>query len=123
MRKESVKHQINADLTGYFEQARREKCPPSMKEGLYQRIGMSKESNGFAQNWLKPAMAFSFVALAASGFLWQHNQDQKLLQAEYEMQVAMHYMQRISNKTLSDVNTHGIKPAIIVPITKSMAKI
>ena len=123
MRKESINQQINSDLTDYFEQARRQKCPPSMKQGLYQRIGMAKEQNSLMQTWFKPAMAFSFAALAVSGLLWQHNQDQKLLAAEQEMQLAMHYMQRISNKTLSDVNTHGIKPAIIVPITKSMAKI
>ena len=123
MRKESINQQINADLTDYFERARRKPCPPSMKQGLYQRIGLSKTKNTFMQTWLKPAMAFSFVAMATGGLLWQHNQDQKLLAAEQEMQLAMHYMQKISNKTLGDVNTHGIKPAIIVPLTKSMAKI
>lgn len=123
MRKESINQQINADLTDYFEQARRQPCPPSMKRGLYQRIGLSKNQNSFMQQWLKPAMAFSFVAMIASGLLWQHNQDQKLLQAEHELQLAMHYMQKVSNKTLGDVNTHGIKPAIIVPLSKSMAKI
>lgn len=119
MRKDSVKQQINAELTGYFEHARRHKCPPSMKKHLYQRIGLSQQSM-----WLKPAMAFSFVALTVSGFVWHnHSQHQKLLQAEHDLQVAMHYMQKVSNKTLSGVSTHGIKPAIIVPLTKSMAKI
>ncbi|WP_154222735.1 hypothetical protein [Marinicella rhabdoformis] len=123
MRKESIDQQINADLTDYFEQARRQQCPPSMKQGLYQRIGVTKTKSTFMQTWFKPAMAFSFVTLATGGLLWQHHQDQKLLAAEQEMQLAMHYMQKISNKTLGDVNTHGIKPAIIVPLTKSMAKI
>lgn len=123
MRKESIDQQINADLADYFEKAKGHKCPPSMKQGLYQRIGLEKERNHFMHSWFKPAMAFSFVALTVSGLMWQHNQDQKLIQAEQEMQIAMHYMQKISNKTLGDVSTHGIKPGIIVPLTKSMAKI
>lgn len=119
MRKDSIEQQINAELTGYFEQARRYQCPSSMKKNLYQKVGISQ-----GNLWLKPAMAFSFMAVVLSGVLWHnHNQQQQLLQAERDMQVAMHYMQKVSNKTLSGVNTHGIKPAIIVPISKSMAKI
>ncbi|TDR23419.1 hypothetical protein [Marinicella litoralis] len=121
MREQSVEKQVTEELTEYFEQARQLKCPPSMKKKLYAQIGINK-----SWSWVQPAMAFSFVAISALGLVW-HNQNQirqlELAQAERDMQIAMHYMQKISEKTLEDTNTHGIKPAIIVPVSKSMAQI
>jgi len=120
MRKQRVENQVTEELTHYFEQARKLKCPPSMKRSLYQQIGLNQT------RWLRPAMAFSFVAVFSLGLIWQsHNQYQQdqLAAAERDMQIAMHYMQKISAKTLEGANTHGIKPAIIVPIFKSMAQI
>lgn len=119
MRKQSVEKQVSEELTSYFEQARQVKCPPSMKQNLYARIGLEK-----SYQWLKPAMAFSFVALASVGLVWHHQHQQlQMEQAEREMQIAMHYMQKISVKALEDTNTLGIKPGIIVPVSKSMAQI
>ncbi len=119
MHKQSVEKQVSEELTAYFEQARQAKCPPSMKQNLYAKVGLS----GSAQ-WFKPAMAFSFVALCSLGLVW-HNQHQQhqLEQAERDMQIAMHYMQKVSEKTLEDTNTLGIKPGIIVPVSKSMSQI
>ncbi len=118
MRNKLIKQQIKSELADYFDQASKRRCPPSMKQELYERIGIDHNT------WFKPAMAFSFVAIAASGLIWhEHSQEQKLLTAQHDLEVAMHYMQKVSNKTLSGVNTHGIKPAIIVPISKSIAKI
>ncbi|VAW43726.1 hypothetical protein MNBD_GAMMA02-1010 [hydrothermal vent metagenome] len=136
MRKHRVENQVTEELTHYFEQARKLKCPPSMKQNLYQKIGINRGANWRSShwrhanwrhaNWLRPAAAFSFVAVFSLGLVWQnHNQIQQdqLATAERDMQIAMHYMQKISAKTLRDVNTHGIKPAIIVPVSKSMARI
>ncbi len=121
MREQSVEKQVTEELTNYFEQARQVKCPPSMKKNLYAQVGLNS-----TRRWLQPAMAFSFVAISALGLVW-HNQNQihqaELAQAERDMQIAMHYMQKISEKTLEETNTHGIKPAIIVPVSKSMAQI
>ncbi len=121
MRKQSIENQVAEELTHYFEQTRKVKCPPSMKQNLYREIGINQ-----GYSWLKPAMAFAFVAVFSLGlFLQNHSQIQQkqLAAAERDMQIAMHYMQKISAKTLEDANTHGIKPAIIVPVSKSMAQI
>ena len=126
MRKHRVENQVTEELTHYFEQARKLKCPPSMKQNLYQKIGINRGTNWRHANWFRPAVAFSFVAVFSLGLVWQnHNQikQDQLATAERDMQIAMHYMQKISAKTLRDVNTHGIKPAIIVPVSKSMAQI
>ena len=126
MRKQKTKKQVNVELAQYFEQAKKVKCPTSMKQNLYQQLGINstkKRKNSF---WLKPTLAFSFVAVFSIGLVWQHRSqtEQDLLAtAERDMQIAMHYMQKISAKTLQDANTHGIKPAIIVPVSKSMAQI
>lgn len=119
MREQSVEKQVSEELTSYFEQARQIKCPPSMKQNLYANIGL----NGKSQ-WLRPAMAFSFVALCSVGLIWhnQHQQNQ-LEEAQRDMQIAMHYMQKVSEKALEDTHSLGIKPGIIVPISKSMAQI
>ncbi len=125
MRKQTIEQQVSAELTDYFEQARSVKCPPSMKQNLYAQLGIDHKS-WWHSNWFKPALAFSFVAVFALGLVWQNNQhlqQEQLAAAERDMQIAMHYMQKISAKTLEDANTHGIKPAIIVPVSKSMAQI
>ncbi len=126
MRKQREESQVNHELAQYFEQARKVKCPPSMKQNLYQQIGLNPFGRLSGSPWFKPALAFSFVAVFSLGLVWQNqNQIQKnqLAVAERDMQLAMHYMQKISAKTLEGANTHGIKPAIIIPVSKSMAQI
>jgi len=119
MREQSVEQQVSEELTNYFEQARQVKCPPSMKQNLYQHLGLNR-----TYKWFQPALAFSMVAVCSLGLVWHHQKQQdQLEQAERDMQIAMHYMQKISEKTLEDTNTLGIKPAIIVPVSKSMAQI
>ncbi len=119
MRKQSIEQQVSAELTSYFEQARNVKCPPSMKQGLYEKVGLSKTAN-----WWQPAMAFSMVAVMALGMVWHnHKQEQQLMAAERDLQIALHYMQKVSSKALEDTHTLGIKPGIIVPVSKSMAQI
>lgn len=124
MRKQNIEQQVTAELTDYFEQARKVKCPPSMQQNLYAQLGID-QNRWWQSNWAKPAMAFSFMAVFALGLVWQNKQQLKqeqLAAAERDMQIAMHYMQKISEKTLEDANSHGIKPAIIVPVSKSMSQ-
>ena len=123
MRKQNIEQQITAELTDYFEQARQVKCPPSMKQKLYAQVGHGQKSF-WQSSWFQPAMAFSLVAVFSLGLIWQNDQqfEQQLAAAERDMQIAMHYMQKVSEKTLQDANTHGIKPAIIVPVSKSMSQ-
>ena len=125
MRRQNKKNQLDKELSQYFEQARHEKCPPGMKKSLYQKIGINSGVDWYHANWFKPALAFSFVAVFSLGLVWQNHhqvQQDKLASAQRDMEIAMHYMQKISNKTLEDVNTHGIKPAIIVPVSKSISQ-
>ena len=119
MREQSVEKQVSEELTNYFERARQVKCPPGMKKKLYERIGIKKK-----MSWWQPVMAFSLLAVCSLSLVWQHqNQKSQIAQAERDMQIAMYYMQKISEKTLDETNTHGIVPAIIVPVSKSMAQI
>ncbi|MCX7552414.1 hypothetical protein OS175_00865 [Marinicella sp. S1101] len=125
MRKQNIEQQVSAELTDYFEQARKVKCPPSMQRKLFVRLGITPRKNWWQSSWFQPVLAFSFVAVFSLGLVWHQNQQfqqQQLADAERDMQIAMHYMQKVSTKTLEDVNTHGIKPAIIVPVSKSMSQ-
>jgi len=119
MKHKAVEQQINLELTDYFDKARAIKCPPSMKTGLYQFIGLS----GHKINW-RPVMAFCLLFVVIGGISWQQFSTNKMnLQAEKDMQIAMHYIEKIGFKAFSEVNSHGIRPAIIFPLAKSMAKI
>ncbi|MCF6300071.1 MAG: hypothetical protein L3J52_02970 [Proteobacteria bacterium] len=119
MKHKAVEQQINLELADYFDKARTIKCPSSMKTGLYQRIGFSRRMI----NW-RPVMAFCLVFVVIGGISWQQfSTNQKNLQAEQDMRIAMHYIEKIGFKAFSEVNSHGIRPAIIYPLSKTMAKI
>ncbi len=116
------KHRLDTDrrIEAYFAKARSARVSGGFKQKLYARIGLA--DNGWAGRSL---MAFSVAAVLVTGLVMQqqHARNEQLQQAEREMQIAMHYMQQIGFKTLSEVNNHGIKPAIIKPVSKTMAQI
>lgn len=112
--------QLNRQMAAYFAQAAKNRCPEGMQTKLYQQLGIAKQKP--LQQWLKPIAALSIAVCICSTILWQQHQSQQRQQAQQDMQIAMHYMQKISSKTLLKANSQGIKPAIIVPIYKSMAK-
>ena len=123
MRKDLDKR-IESDLSEYFEQAKQLRCPPSMKKGLYQRVGVDSR-----RMWM-PAAAFAVVFAFTVGLMMPMSRTSDVLPADFnysdankDMQIAMHYMEKIGFKTLSDANTHGILPGIIKPVSKTVSQI
>lgn len=109
------------ELEKYFKKAGELKCPPSMKNSLYKKLELSKP--GF---WSLPRFAIAGISLAfVASFtmlISQHNIHQRELQIEQaqdDLQIAMHYINRVSLKSLSSVNNNGIRPALIKPISKA----
>jgi len=113
-----------AELDHYFECSRHQKCPPSMKQNLYKKIGMN--SNQSWTSFLQPSRimvaGISLVFVASVIFKINNNSQQnELIQAQLDLQVAMHYMKRISFKSLTAINNNGIKPGLIKPLARSVA--
>jgi len=123
MRKD-IEKTIESDLSGYFAHAKNMRCPPSMKKNLYQHIGMHSR-----RTWV-PATAFALVCAIGIGLMLPMSrtadvlpQDFNYSDASKDMQIAMHYMEKIGFKTLSEANTHGILPGIIKPVSKTVSQI
>ena len=123
MRKDIEKN-IESDLSDYFAQARKMRCPPSMKKNLYQQVGTNTR-----RNWV-PATAFAVVCAVAIGMMMPMSRTSDVLPSDFnytdaskDMQIAMHYMEKIGFKTLSEANTHGILPGIIKPVSKTVSQI
>lgn len=114
--------QLNRQIAAHFSQAASRRCPDRMQAKLYQKLGIANNKSRFRTPFLTPIMTLSIVFAIGSTILWQQHQLQQRQQAEQEMKIAMHYMNKVSGKTLLKANKHGIKPAVIVPIYKTMAK-
>lgn len=131
MHKDNIhkEQEVNLQLSEYFEQARKVRCPSSMKRNLYHNI-RQRQRKHFSIGWPMVA-ACSFICVMSLGLFLplQKESDltdsQKLQYADVnkDMQVAMHYMEKVGLKALSGVNTHGIIPGIIKPVSKSVAQI
>lgn len=123
MNKHSKEQLIQAEIEQYFESSKKIKCPASMKKNLYQEI--SNKRTGFS--WFPSRMAvagISLVFISSVAFKISHNQlsqKESLDQAQAELMVAMHYINRVSFKSLSSVNNNGIKPGLIKPLATSVA--
>jgi len=122
MNKKPIETQTETELEHYFDYARNQKCPPSMKQNLYERLNLNK-----SPFWQTPRFAIAGLSLVfVSSLLFKisndHNlQQDNLQQAQADLQVAMHYMNQVSFKSLSSINNKGIKPALIVPLARSVA--
>ena len=116
---------IQAEIDQYFKNSKNLKCPASMKKNLYQEI--SNNRTGFSWFPNKIAMAgISLVFITSVAFKISHNQltqKESLNQAQAELMVAMHYINRVSFKSLSSVNNNGIKPGLIKPLATSVAQL
>ena len=116
---------IEQEINNYFNQAKSLRCPKSMKQNLYAEIGLHKKS------WFVPKLAIAGLTLVfVTSVLFKIstntdikvntlNNEQTLDEAQLDLKIAMHYINRVSFKTLSAVNNDGIKPAIIKPLAKS----
>jgi hypothetical protein len=130
MRQNKNQESINFELDRYFKEARDTKCPKSMKKNLY-----AQTINKKANNWLNQRMVLAGVSMAlVATFIIKLNHYQanieevnlrnaQLLQAQNELNVAMHYMNRVSFKSLASVKSKGLQPAVIMPMAKSLASI
>lgn len=107
----------------YFDCARKIKCPPTMKKNLYQQVSSEKKS-WFSARYAMAGLSLVFVTSVIFKISTDnHIQENNLLQAQTDLQIAMHYMNRVSFKSLSSVNNKGIRPGLIVPMAKSVASL
>jgi hypothetical protein len=125
MNKDSKQQHIEAEIEHYFKSSKQLKCPPSMKKNLYQHIADNKTKFSWLPNKLVLA-SLSLVFVSSVAFKISNNhsiQEESIIQAQAELQVAMHYINRVSFKSLSSVNNNGIKPGLIKPLAKSIARL
>lgn len=128
MNKELLEKQVEAELEHYFDCARSQKCPANMKKSLYERIASENK-----QSWFTPKFALMALSLVFVGSVMfkitnlpltpTPKQAIDLKQGQADLQVAMHYMNQVSLKSLSEVNNRGIKPGLIRPLAISMASL
>ena len=95
-----------------------------MKQNLYKQLQIDNAQ----REWWSPRFAIAgltlvFVSSVIFNISNTNTQQLKLDQAQAELQVAMHYMNRVSFKSLSAVNNKGIKPGLIVPLSRSVASL
>ena len=114
--------QIEDKLDNYFDCARNKKCPPRMKRKLYAQIASEKKS-WFNPRFVMAGMSMAFVSALVINLAHKHQKQEQLDQAQADLQVAMHYINQVSMKSLSAVNTNGIKPGLIKPLTKTYASL
>lgn len=119
------KNNIQEELDNYFACARNQKCPPTMKAHLYSRIGLdSNTSSWFPQRLAIAGLSLVFVSSVIFKISNNHRiQKDNLAEAQAELQIAMHYINQVSMKSLSAINTNGIKPAIIKPLARTYASL
>ncbi len=118
-----LEQKIEDELENYFECAGNRKCPPSMKKSLYAQIAAEKKATWFNPRLAMAGLSMVFVSAIVINLSNKHQQQEQLMQAQEELQVAMHYINQVSMKSLSAVNTNGIKPGLIVPLAKTYASL
>ena len=119
------KTNIQKELDNYFACARNQKCPPTMKTNLYNKIGLvSGTYSWFPQRLAIVGMSLVFILSVFLKISNNHQlQQDNLEEAQVELQIAMHYINQVSMKSLSAINTNGIKPAIIKPLARTYASL
>ena len=118
-----LEQKIEDELDDYFECAGKRKCPPRMKHKLYAQIAKEKKSSWFNPRLAIAGLSMVFVSALVFTVSNKHQQQEQLMQAQAELQVAMHYINQVSMKSLSAVNTNGIKPGLIRPLAKTYASL
>jgi len=121
--KTALEQKIEDGLDDYFECAGKRKCPPSMKHNLYAQIAKEKKTSWFNPRLAMAGLSMVFVSAVVFTVSNKHQQQEQLMQAQAELQVAMHYINQVSMKSLSAVNTNGIKPGLIRPLAKTYASL
>jgi len=113
--------QIERELQCYFNNAKTQKCPPEMKENLYNKLNLKNSS--FSPKLIAAGVSMVFIASItfkiSTNKLENKGNQHEIDKAHAELQVAIHYINRVSLKSLTAVNNKGIKPAIIKPLAKT----
>ena len=126
MNKKLLERQVQAELEHYFENARAQKCPPAMKKNLYREITINGNGS-WISSWFPARFALVGLSLVlVSSIIFKPSnsdnlQQHQIEQAQTELQIAMHYMNRVSFKSLTAINNKGLKPGLIKPLARSVA--
>jgi len=115
--------QIQLELKNYFDCARKQKCPPSMKQNLYKQLNIDNKFSFWSPRFAMAGLSFIFVSAVIFNISSNHIQQQQIQQAQADLQVAMHYINRVTFKPLSAVNNKGLKPGLIMPLSRSVASL
>jgi len=121
--KTALEQKIQNELDDYFDCASKRKCPASMKRNLYTQIGKEKKPPWFNPRLAMVSLSIVFVSALVFNISHKYQQQKQMVQAQAELQVAMHYINQVSMKSLSAVNTNGIRPGLIKPLTKTYASL
>lgn len=126
MKIKSKEQQVKAELKHYFDCARNQKCPSGMEQNLYEELQISTKNS--TNSWWSPRFAMAglsmlFVSVVIFNVSNNHIQQEKLDQAQTDLHIAMHYMNRVTLKSLSSVNNKGLKPGLIIPLSRSVASL
>ncbi len=122
MKTKPTTENLDTQIDDYFKQAGNKTCPKSMKRNLYAEIGLG-QSTWFTPKLVLMSFSLALVTSLLLQFSKPDNKQQKLALAQKEMQIAMHYMNRVSLKSLSAVSNKGIKPGLIKPLARSYASL
>lgn len=113
---------IQSNLKQYFASARGHKCPPSMKHNLYNQLDINTPNSWWSPRLVASGLTLAFVASIVFNITTK-NKQQQIDQAQEDLQIAMHYINRVSFKPLSAVTNKGIKPGVIMPLSRSVASL
>ena len=122
--KNQKEQQVKIEIDDYFACARQQKCPKSMKQNLYAQI--TKQSQ---RSWLSristplvtAGLTLAFVSVLLFNTPNKSLEEIDLTQAKVDLQIAMHYINQVSLKSLSSVNSNGIRPGLIQPLARTYA--
>mgnify|MGYP001823400224 FL=1 len=105
-----------------------EPMPPGLQRKL-QRIPRdhTERSPWWRSGWLRPAMAFTFIAMPlALGLALQqrqiHEQERQLAQAQQDLAVALRYLQKANERVASQVATR-IATGVAQPVTDTTVQV
>ena len=122
MNEQRSEQHIDSELKHYFALAKAQKCPPSMKKNLYSQLPVGKPRLWQPTRLALAGISLVFVTSVLFKFnAYQQDKHHELLQAQADLEVAMHYMNRVSLKSITSVHNKGIKPGLIKPLAKSVA--
>ena len=123
MNRKPIEQQLQSELEHYFECSRNIKCPNSMKNDLYQKIGINKKPRFWSPRFAAAGLTLVFISSVVFKVSYDHQQQNKLHQAQADLAIAMYYVNQVSLKSLTAVNNNGIKPALIKPLARSVASL